>query len=51
MKWVDVRIRAETLKVDVSSFRQMRREKVLPPHLGRIHREESELEPFTATEN
>ena len=51
MAWVNARVRAEELKIDVSAFKQMRKEKVLPKRLGRAPSMGSELEPFSARED
>ena len=49
--WTNVKCRAEELKVDHSSFIQMRKEKVLPKRLGKTPGDGSELEPFSARED
>ena len=51
MAWVNARVRAEELKIDVSAFKQMRKEKVLPKRLGRAPSMGSDLEPFSARED
>ena len=49
--WVGVRVRAEELKVDVNSFKQMRAERVLPKRLGRISGRSDNIDPFTTSED
>ena len=49
--WVNAVSRFEELKIDHSSFKQMRREKLIPKRLGRVISKANVLEPFTAIED
>ena len=49
--WVDECVKAEELKIDYKSFRNMRKEKVLPKRLGRTYSKGADLEAFTARED
>ena len=44
-------MKAEEYKVDYSSFRQMREEKVTPKRLGRPAANNVDIEPFTAKQD
>ena len=49
LTWTKLRVKAEEVKVDYSSFRQMRAEKVVPKRLGRFRSTNSDdTEPYTA---
>ena len=48
--WLSACVDAEKLKIDYSSFKQMRREKV-PKRLGKQISKGSEMEPFSANED
>ena len=49
LTWTKLRVKAEEVKVDYSSFRQMRAEKVVPKRLGRVRSTNSDdIEPYTA---
>ena len=49
--WLNACVEAEKLKIDHSSFKQMRREKVVPKRLGKQISKGSEMEPFSANED
>ena len=49
--WLSACVDAEKLKIDYSSFKQMRREKVVPKRLGKQISKGSEMEPFSANED
>ena len=49
--WVNTRVKAEELKVDMNSFRQMRAERVLPKRLGKIPGRGNDIDPFTDSED
>ena len=50
--WTLACLRAEELKLEVNSFKQMRREKVVPKRLGKLHKGiNSDIEPFTEIED
>ena len=48
--WTGECVKAEELKLDHRSFKQMRREKVLPKRLGKSYSKGADLEPFTDRE-
>ena len=49
--WCVSAVRAEEAKIDYLSFKQMRREKVIPKRLGRAPGIGGELEPFSLKED
>ena len=52
LTWKAACLRAEELKLDVKSFKQMRGEKVVPKRLGNLHKGlNSDIEPFTEIED
>ena len=52
LTWKSACLRAEELKLDVKSFKQMRGEKVVPKRLGNLHKGlNSDIEPFTEIED
>ena len=49
LTWTKLRVKAEEVKVDYSTFKQMRAEKVVPKQLGRFRSSSSDdTEPYTA---
>ena len=50
-KWWQVRVKAEEWKVDYSTFRQMREEKVTPKRLGQVSGNNVDIDPFTAKQD
>ena len=52
LTWKAACLRAEELKLEVKSFKQMRGEKVVPKRLGNLHKGlNSDIEPFTKIED
>ena len=50
-QWVNASVKFEELKVDHKSYREMRREKVLPKVLGKALSKANEMEPFSEAED
>ena len=50
-QWANTSARCEELKVDYNTYREMRREKVLPKILGKALSRANEMEPFSEAED